>query len=1793
MNSAIIVPSVQKALVAIALILLLPGRNAMAQTAPAAGTPSVTSSPDGDGYDGWYRIGDVISVNVPFDAPVTVNTENGSPTIEVSVNGKRDFVYDSASSTTRELVFQYTVREGDEDRNGIQIGSSTRSGVELNGATITSSDGMEAHLKYGFVGNPQHKVDGVKPGIRVWNTRTAAPADTVYRGDYRVGITQLMNSEPLTILDSAKITVTNGSLDITTPEDSSAAAHGFYGTVTPVRNFAGKVIVKVAAGAFVDRAGNVNANSDSDTTLVDTRFPPGPTSGVTAKGDGQTAIVVNWTAPAKTGSSAITGYKIESSNRVAGDGVNLVWEVVTENTMSTETTYRHTGLTPFTWFWYRVSAINDAGAGPGSTGAQWGITAPPNLAAGASPVAEGTPATFTLMREGSTAAGLRVRMVVTETGSMIKEEELATRLDSVLVNFDVDSPKATLTVPTEDDSTDEPNSEISVRYNFVAPGTDTVWVKVTVNDNDYAVDPCAAVSSTDVLWSSCLTVGGTGTGPFGWDSGGMSVTGGALSVRDFMYHKKPYEVSSIFFTPEESELRLVFETNVGDIANADTRAELDFHVDDQVFNLGAAAYAEEMGAHTLTLSVDSFTWTAGNRIALRITAVDPPAAAPQEPRGVYTELGSVDTELVLHWYPIHDGGSPVDSIQYTRDGPGSEHDIENWKTIPDSGKPDPDTPGSGANYRSYTDTALTTGSQYTYRLRAVNEVGEGPPSRAFTGEPRGVPGNNSVTTTMVLGHRHASAVRQGKTPEVGRPFFVTFTFSEDVRGFTPSDVHVTNANVVRVDPDRLYTVYDHNLHWDRKFRALIHPTGSEEVTVSLPGGRVFNPAGNGNLASRMQTFKYAPSATRSMVYIMKPSESTVCETTGNGFCVSIAFLEWGIVGVPVKGFTPSDLTLTNGKVTKLVSREIWGYSIMEGSEEAHYYPKWLAVIQPDDDYAGAFTVCMDENLAEDIAGNGNLASNTYTRTVTAVSEQEEPDDLEAPAVTLTSDAEGPISEEFTVTVVFSEPVSGFTMSELEVTNGQAMQMLGLPGGKEYVVTIVPDEGAEGEVTVTVPASVAMDEADNPNTASSTFRIALAWDPIAGFTLFDNGNGGQEVQTLTGGTVLIGLSSDRLNVRAEVRSGTTIGSVRMELTGAAVSARTEGYVPYALFGDRGGQSFPPGEYMVSATPYPERHLGGEPGRKRSVSFRVVLPRMSIADARAQEGVDETIEFVVSLDAASGRQVTVDYATLEGTAHAGVDYTENIGTLTFTPGVTRRTIAVEVLVDAHDEGEETFILRLTNAAHATLADDEATGTITNNGEMPKAWLARFGRAVANQVTDAVSARLTGLRSSHVTVGGMRMQAHKDAARRGHETVDTRWPAATAGEWDPLPDDVRNPRRRNMTGRELMLGSSFHLSTDASAKRGPVLAVWGHAGTGGFKAEQDALNLSGDVTTGLVALDTEWNRWVVGTAFSHAMGKGSYMPGGGTAANYGKNEVESTLTGVYPYARVLLRKRISLWGLAGYGRGDIKLTEPVGTPIETGIDMKMGALGVRGTLLSPAQGMDFEVAVKSDAFWMRMGSEAVNSVKTGNLNASLANVSRLRLVLEGSRVFALGEGTTLTPSAEVGARQDAGDAETGSGLEVGVRLRYANTGLGLTIEGAVRSLVLHEKSGYEEWGASGSIRLNPGASGRGFSLALVPRVGATSSGVERLWSHRNGRGRKIRTHHDFEPGRRLDADIAYGFGRAVHTPYAGLSLRGHDGRDYRLGGRIKLAGRVGVNIEVVREARVQGPAVNGLRLRCSLHW
>ncbi len=115
-----------------------------------------------------------------------------------------------------------------------------------------------------------------------------------------------------------------------------------------------------------------------------------------------------------------------------------------------------------------------------------------------------------------------------------------------------------------------------------------------------------------------------------------------------------------------------------------------------------------------------------------------------------------------------------------------------------------------------------------------------------------------------------------------------------------------------------------------------------------------------------------------------------------------------------------------------------------------------------------------------------------------------------------------------------------------------------------------------------------------------------------------------------------------------------------------------------------------------------------------------PVVSIAGVSVIEGDtgSAAAAFPVSLSAPSGKTVTVNVASADGTATAGADYTAASGTVTFTPGVVLQNAAVNVTGDIVVEPAETVTATLSAPVNATLGTAVATATITDDDVLPTA-------------------------------------------------------------------------------------------------------------------------------------------------------------------------------------------------------------------------------------------------------------------------------------------------------------------------------------------------------------------------------------------------------------------------------------------------------------------------------------------
>jgi PKD repeat protein len=110
----------------------------------------------------------------------------------------------------------------------------------------------------------------------------------------------------------------------------------------------------------------------------------------------------------------------------------------------------------------------------------------------------------------------------------------------------------------------------------------------------------------------------------------------------------------------------------------------------------------------------------------------------------------------------------------------------------------------------------------------------------------------------------------------------------------------------------------------------------------------------------------------------------------------------------------------------------------------------------------------------------------------------------------------------------------------------------------------------------------------------------------------------------------------------------------------------------------------------------------------------LPSLSINDVSVFEGDSGPVDavFSVTLSLTSSQPVTVQYATVDGSAKAPDDYTAISATLTFLPEVTARLITVSVQGDSADEADENFRVNLHNPINAILGDAWGDGLILDD-------------------------------------------------------------------------------------------------------------------------------------------------------------------------------------------------------------------------------------------------------------------------------------------------------------------------------------------------------------------------------------------------------------------------------------------------------------------------------------------------
>ncbi len=599
----------------------------------------------------------------------------------------------------------------------------------------------------------------------------------------------------------------------------------------------------------------------------------------------------------------------------------------------------------------------------------------------------------------------------------------------------------------------------------------------------------------------------------------------------------------------------------------------------------------------------------------------------------------------------------------------------------------------------------------------------------------------------------------------------------------------------------------------------------------------------------------------------------------------------------------------------------------------------------------------------------------------------------------------------------------------------------------------------------------------------------------------------------------------------------------------------------------------------------------------------VPSFSVDDAEGKEH-EWRLSYTIRLSPASDRTVSVWVHTRESdpvSARDGEDYVGmGWGTrIVFPPGTTERELGITLINDSHDEGSETFEVELLDPkGGAKIADGVGVMTIVNDDPMPAAFLSRFGRAAAEQALDGIAGRIAAPREAGAqgTLAGQALSfgssPEADGAVNGFGAANDIAPVGGVSHGVSLaqsdvarafgasadrfgeghgPDHAHGlGESRTMTGVEVLLGSSF-TATGEQDRSGGSLAFWGRAAQSGFDGREGTFSLDGETTTAMLGADYARGNWLVGLVLMQSSGDGGYADSGsgpqhcpddmdGSLCNGAVQEsdgdVEASLTAAVAYAAIQPSERLRLWGAAGHGTGEVTLKPEVGGSLKSDISWTMAAAGARSDLLPPpTEGSGLALALTADALWARTSSE-----KTHELAASDSDATRLRVGLEGSYAIATAGGGSVTPRVELGARHDGGNAETGSGVELGGGIAWTDPAIGLSLDLSGRTLIAHGNDDLEDQGFAASLVFDPKpGTERGLSLTLRQDWGGSAQGgLDALFaadplSDRGGFG---------EAESRWQAEAAYGLpafgGRFTGSPHVGLGLS-TAARNYSVGWRL----------------------------------
>ncbi|CAD7216374.1 autotransporter domain-containing protein [Xanthomonas arboricola] len=424
-------------------------------------------------------------------------------------------------------------------------------------------------------------------------------------------------------------------------------------------------------------------------------------------------------------------------------------------------------------------------------------------------------------------------------------------------------------------------------------------------------------------------------------------------------------------------------------------------------------------------------------------------------------------------------------------------------------------------------------------------------------------------------------------------------------------------------------------------------------------------------------------------YTVTLSQTSSSATTINLSRSGTATSGTDYTGAPSSIVVPANATTATFSVTPVADTTVEAdetvvISVASGSGYGIGSPSSATATIVNDDFPNASIAVAPSSVAED--GAGNLI---YTVTL----------DQAAPSA---------------VSVAFS--VGGTATSGTDYAAVSSPLVIGA-GQTTGTITINPTADSTIEPDETVVLTLASGTGYNvgsPNSATGTIlnddQPTLSINDVS----VNEGNAGTTNATFTvslsqpAGTG--GVSFDIATADGTATAG--VDYVASSLTGQTIPAGSSS-ATFTVLVNGDTLSEPNETFFVNVSNVTGASVGDGQGQGTIVNDDA-LPALSIDDVSVNEGNSgtTTATFTVSLSAASGQTVSVNYTTADGTATAGSDYVARSGTLTFAPGVTAQGVAITVNGDTAVEPSETFSVGLSGASNASIARATGTGTIVND-------------------------------------------------------------------------------------------------------------------------------------------------------------------------------------------------------------------------------------------------------------------------------------------------------------------------------------------------------------------------------------------------------------------------------------------------------------------------------------------------